>query len=100
MIDRKRQLNARCVSLKFHHIECSVLESALARGDRRLGRVIESAWRAGAKFDLWDECFDIALWQKAFDDNGMDLDACAQRAYIRLARCCRGPIWAGRKRII
>ncbi|HML74016.1 MAG TPA: TIGR03960 family B12-binding radical SAM protein [Anaerohalosphaeraceae bacterium] len=81
MIDRKRQLNARCVSLKFHHIECSVLESALARGDRRLGTVIESAWRAGAKFDLWDECFDITVWQKAFADNGMDLDACAQRAY-------------------
>jgi radical SAM family uncharacterized protein len=81
MIDRKKELNARCISLKFHNIECSALESALARGDRRLGRVIESAWRAGAKFDLWDECFRLDIWQKAFADNGLDLDTCAQQAY-------------------
>ncbi len=81
MIDRKKELNARCISLKFHNIECSALESALARGDRRLGRVIESAWHGGAKFDLWDECFRFDIWQKAFADNGLDLDACAQQAY-------------------
>jgi radical SAM family uncharacterized protein len=81
MFDRKKELNARCVTLKFHNIECSVLESALARGDRRLGQVIESAWRGGAKFDLWDECFRLDIWQKAFADNGLDMDACAQHAY-------------------
>jgi radical SAM family uncharacterized protein len=81
MIQRKKELNARCVSLKFHNIECSVLESAMGRGDRRLGRVIESAWRSGAKFDLWDECFQFDLWQKAFADNDMDLDACAQKPF-------------------
>jgi radical SAM family uncharacterized protein len=81
MIQRKKELNARCVSLKFHNIECSVLESAMGRGDRRLGKVIETAWRSGAKFDLWDECFQFDVWQKAFADNGMDLDACAQQAF-------------------
>jgi radical SAM family uncharacterized protein len=81
MIQRKKELNARCVSLKFHNIECSVLESAMGRGDRRLGKVIETAWRNGAKFDLWDECFQFDVWQKAFVDNGLDLDACAQQAY-------------------
>jgi radical SAM superfamily enzyme YgiQ (UPF0313 family) len=81
MIQRKKELNARCVSLKFHNIECSVLESAMGRGDRRLGKVIESAWKDGAKFDLWDECFQFDVWQKAFADNGLDLDICAQQAY-------------------
>ncbi len=81
MFDRKRQLNARCVSLKFHDVECSALESAIARGDRRLGKVIETAWRSGATFDLWSECFRFDLWQKAFAEHGMDLDACAQRSY-------------------
>lgn len=81
MIERKKELNARCISLKFHNIECSALESALARGDRRLGRVIESAWRGGAKFDLWDECFRLDIWQKAFADNGLDLDICAQQVF-------------------
>jgi radical SAM family uncharacterized protein len=82
MIQRKKELNARCVSLKFHNIECSVLESAMGRGDRRLGKVIESAWRDGAKFDLWDECFQFDVWQKAFADNGLDLDTCAQQAFM------------------
>ena len=81
MIERKKELNARSVSLKFHNIECSVLESALARGDRRLGRVIESAWRSGAKFDLWDECFRFDIWQKAFADSGLDLDTCARHSF-------------------
>jgi hypothetical protein len=30
---------------------------------------------------LWDECFRLDIWQKAFADNGLDLDVCAQQAY-------------------
>jgi hypothetical protein len=40
------------------------LESAMGRGDRRLGKVIETACGSGAKFDLWDECFQFDVWQK------------------------------------
>jgi radical SAM family uncharacterized protein len=60
------------VSFKFHWIERSILEAVIARGDRRVGRAIEAAWRAGARFDAWDEYWDYAKWQAAFAETGVD----------------------------
>ena len=86
ILDEKRELRANCLRFKFHNIECSVLESAIARGDRRLCGVIEAAWRAGARFDLWDECFDYELWLKAFEKFGtapfIQLETAAQRQFV------------------
>ena len=81
ILDEKRRLRARFLQFKFHDIERSILESAIGRGDRRLGEVVEAAWRAGAKFDLWDECFDFSIWQQAFEKSGLDLDQLAQRQF-------------------
>jgi radical SAM family uncharacterized protein len=81
ILAQKRKLNARFLQFKFHNIEASVLESAIARGDRRMGDVIESAWRSGAKFDLWDECFDYDIWRSAFEEHGLDVNAAAQRSF-------------------
>ncbi|NLH16135.1 MAG: TIGR03960 family B12-binding radical SAM protein [Phycisphaerae bacterium] len=82
ILDRKKELNARCVAFKFHTVEISVLESAMGRGDRRLADVIETAWRRGARFDLWNECFELERWRQAFAHHGMDLDMAAQRTYM------------------
>jgi hypothetical protein len=60
-----------------------LLESAIGRGDRRLCNVIEAAWRDGARFDLWDECFDYTLWQRAFEKFGMDVERLAAREFGR-----------------
>jgi len=81
ILDEKKRLKARFLQFKFHNIERSILESAIGRADRRLGPVIESAWRAGAKFDLWDECFDFEIWQNAFAKHGIDADAAAQKQF-------------------
>ncbi|MGD9110645.1 MAG: TIGR03960 family B12-binding radical SAM protein, partial [Phycisphaerales bacterium] len=50
ILDEKRKLGAKSLQFKFHNIERSLLESAIGRGDRQLGQVIETAWRNGAKF--------------------------------------------------
>jgi radical SAM family uncharacterized protein len=81
ILDEKRKLRAKMVQFKFHNIERSVLESAIGRGDRRLCNVIEQAWKNGAKFDLWDECFDPAIWQTAFEKFGLDLNELAARKF-------------------
>ncbi len=60
------------VRWKFHDIERSILEGVLARGDRRLGPVIEAAWRSGARFDAWDDRFEPARWREAFERTGID----------------------------
>jgi len=81
ILDEKRKLRAKFLQFKFHDINRSVLESVIGRGDRCLCSVIESAWQEGARFDLWDECFDFALWQKAFEKFGLDLDKLAQKEF-------------------
>ena len=62
------------VSFSWHGAESSVLEAALARGDRRLSQVIERAYVLGAKFDSWSEKFDWEAWQRAFADCGLDME--------------------------
>ena len=81
IFDRKRELRAGFLQFKFHSIEQSILESALGRGDRRMSDVIERAWRADAKFDLWSECFNSQIWQQAFAETQMDMNTCAQRQF-------------------
>lgn len=81
ILRRKDEMRAKFLQFKFHEIDRSILESAMGRGDRRYGAVIETAWRNGAKFDLWNEGFDLTIWQEAFAAAGIELEAEAQRAY-------------------
>ncbi len=60
------------VKLKTHNVERSILEAVFARGDRKLADVIEHAYKAGARFDGWDECFKPQLWTDALDATGID----------------------------
>jgi radical SAM superfamily enzyme YgiQ (UPF0313 family) len=78
ILKEKRKLRAKFLQFKFHDINRSILESAIGRGDRRLCDVIEAAWQDGARFDVWDECFDYELWQRTFDKFGMDVEELAQ----------------------
>jgi len=81
IFERKRELKAKCVKFNFHRLEQSQLEAALARGDRRVGKVIEDAYHNGARFDLWSETFNFDAWQKAFTDNNIEIDSLAQKSY-------------------
>ncbi len=81
ILDEKRKLGVKFLQFKFHDIGRSLLESAIGRGDRRVGDVIEAAWRAGAKFDLWDECFNYELWRGAFEQSGIDVEAAALKQF-------------------
>jgi len=81
ILQGKRRLRARFLQFKFHDISRSVLESAIGRGGRELADVIEAAWADGARFDLWDECFDFEIWRRAFERFGIDVEALAQRRF-------------------
>jgi radical SAM family uncharacterized protein len=50
----------------------SLLETVLARGDRRIGMVIYHAWKLGSTFDAWSECFNFNNWLQAFQKSGLD----------------------------
>lgn len=61
--------------LKHHDSGISFIEGVLARGDRRLSDVIEAVWRDGARFDGWDEVFDLERWQRVLAERGVDVEA-------------------------
>ena len=81
ILDEKRNLRAKFLQFKFHDINSSVLESAIGRGDRSLCDVIEAAWRTGARFDLWNECFDFEIWRRAFKKFGLNVEELAQKQF-------------------
>lgn len=62
------------VTFSWHGAETSVLEAALARGDRRLADVVEYAYTHGARFDSWSEHFKWDVWQDAFYKNGLTME--------------------------
>jgi len=68
----RAMLNQKSIRYKYHDADVSVLEGALARGDRRLSAVIEAAYRNGALFDAWTDCFRIEAWDRAFEECGID----------------------------
>jgi radical SAM family uncharacterized protein len=57
----------------------SLLEAAISRGDRRLGKVIMRAWQLGSSFDAWSEHFKWDNWAKAFQECGLEPEFFGQR---------------------
>ncbi len=85
-INRRQKLLLDCVkgkkyiTVSYHNYKISILEAALAKGDRRLGAVIKRAWELGCLFDGWDEMYRYDLWAKAFEETDTDIDFYSHRA--------------------
>lgn len=62
----------RKIKVSYHQTPTSLLEGVLARGDRRLSKVIFEAFKNGCKFDSWDDQFKFDAWMNAFDKFGID----------------------------
>lgn len=69
----KDQLTKGC-TLSYHAPKQSYLEGVFSRGDRRLAKLIETAWRNGARLDAWSDHFDLRRWEQAAEQCGLDLD--------------------------
>ena len=68
----RNAITAKAVTYNWHDGDTSFLEAVLARGDRRLGKVLELAFRKGAHLDAWSEYFDLSRWEEAFAACGLD----------------------------
>jgi len=60
-------MRSKAITYKWHSPEQGLVEAVLARGDRRLGAVIEAAFKGGARHDSWSECFELSTWMDAMD---------------------------------
>lgn len=68
-----QQLNKKSLKYNWHEADVTVLEGVFARGDRKVGKVIEEAYRLGCLYDSWSESFDNEKWMQAFDNTGVDI---------------------------
>ena len=67
------------VTLNYHDSKTGIIEAVFARGDRKVGKALLAAWRKGARFDGWSDCFDYDRWLEAFAEAGIDKDFYAAR---------------------
>lgn len=68
------RLKIKGVTFNYHDNTTSAYEAVFARGDRRCGRLLYEAFRAGCKFDGWTEHFRPEAWEIAFERSGIDKD--------------------------
>lgn len=85
-IERKQKLlvdsvKSRKIKVSWHDPNVSILEAVLAKGDRRLCKVIYTAWKKGCKFDSWSEYYRFDLWLEAFVECGVDPAFYANRKF-------------------
>ena len=75
----KDNIKSKKITFNYHENRTSFLEGVFARGDRRLGAVIEAAYKKGCRFDGWDECFNLDAWLEAFDECNVSPEFYANR---------------------
>ena len=65
-------MRSKAITYNWHDAETSYIEAVLARGDRRVGKVIEQVWKDGGRLDSWGEHFSFQRWMDAFEKVGLD----------------------------
>ena len=68
----RENMTTKTVTYNWHDGQTSFIEAVLARGDRRLGKVLETIWRKGGHLDAWEEYFSLERWMEAFDECDVD----------------------------
>ena len=77
----QENLRSRNVDYRYHESDLSRLEAVMARGDRRLGKVLLEARKRGIRLDGWDEHFNYQDWLNAFAAAGVDPDFYTVRGF-------------------
>jgi radical SAM superfamily enzyme YgiQ (UPF0313 family) len=77
----KSHFYSKSIEYNYHEPDLSRLEAVFARGDRRVGPVIEAALAHGARLDGWDEHFAYHKWLDAFQECGVDPNFYTVRGY-------------------
>ncbi len=72
-------LRSRYIRFQWHGSRASLWEAVLARGDRRLSRVIYKAFRKGCGFDAWEDRFDLDIYLQCMEEEGLKAEFYANR---------------------
>jgi radical SAM family uncharacterized protein len=75
----KNSIKDNKVTFNYHDPKLSYLEAIIARGDRRISKLILRAWEKGCKFDGWSEYFKYDTWIETLKELNIDGDFYALR---------------------
>jgi len=70
----RQRLKGKGIEFRHHDSAATTIEGLISRGDRETGRLIEDAWRSGARFDGWSEHRRFEVWEESLEKLGLDLD--------------------------
>ncbi len=72
-------MKSRAITYNWHDPDTSFVEAVLARGDRRLGKVLERVWKKGGRLEAWSEYFSLERWLEALEEEGLSAEFYANR---------------------
>ncbi|MBP3866472.1 MAG: TIGR03960 family B12-binding radical SAM protein, partial [Eggerthellaceae bacterium] len=77
----RHSVKYRAITINWHDPKTSFVEAVMSRGGRESATLVEQAWRRGARFDAWTECFDEQAWRDAAAALEFDVEKVAQTSY-------------------
>jgi radical SAM family uncharacterized protein len=75
----RASIRSKSITYNWHSPEQGFIEAALSRGDRKIGDVVEAAWKLGSRMDSWSEHFSYDTWINAFENCSVRPDDYAAR---------------------
>ncbi len=77
----RRSVKYRVVDIHWHEPDVSLVEAMMSRGGREVAKVVEAAWKLGARFDAWTEFFSLERWKTACEMCGVSMEGIAQTSW-------------------
>ena len=77
----RHSVKYRAITVNWHDPKTSFVEAVMSRSGREAAAVVEEAWKRGARFDAWSECFREDAWRDAADALDFDVERAAQASY-------------------
>jgi len=75
----RSKIKNKRVTYNYHDAQLSFIEAIFAKGDRKLGKILYTAWQKGCKFDGWSQHFKFEVWLESIKEVGLDPDWYAYR---------------------
>lgn len=77
----RHSVKYRAITINWHDPKTSFVEAVMSRSGREAAALVEEAWKRGARFDAWSECFNEQAWRDAAAHLDFDIEAVAQTTY-------------------
>ena len=79
----KEHIHIKGLKFNYHSASLSVLEGMLARGDRRLNKLLLKLHEKNCYLDSWSEWFKQDVWNEALEETGINITEYSEHFFIK-----------------